>query len=87
MVMCAFLGITNEILQSPAPYTRILGFNDMGKIILKGAKENAALLHTGEKADDQYWHFEQKWNDLYGLFAAAPTSAGAEPNRRVYIHK
>jgi len=88
MVMCAYLGITKEMLESPAPYTRVLGFNDTGKTILKLAKETAVLYHTGEKADDPYWHLEQKWEDLYGLFAdAAPRSAGNEPNRRVYIHK
>lgn len=88
MVMCASLGITKGMLDSPAPYTRVLGFNDVGKAILKNAKENANLLHTGQRSDDPYWYWEQKWDDLYGLFRVGiPAAPGKEPNRRVYIHE
>ncbi len=86
MVMCAYLGITKELLEASAPYTRVLAFNDTGKAILKSAKEHINLLHTGQRSEDPYWHWEQKWDDLYGLFSVgAPDSSGKEQNRRVYI--
>jgi len=87
MVMCAFLGITKEMLETPSPYTRVLGFNDTGREILKKARLNGAFPHVGEAVDDPYWDLEQRCDDLYGLFAVSPTPAGGESKRRVYIHK
>jgi len=87
MAMCAFLGITKEMLESPAPYTRVLGFNDTGREILKKARQTGTFLHTGEAVSDPYWDLEQRCNDLYGLFAATPSPAGQESKRRVYITK
>jgi len=87
MVMCAFLGITKEMLETPSPYTRVLGFNDTGREILKKARLNGAFPHVGEAVDAPYWDLEQRCDDLYGLFAVSPTPAGGESKRRVYIHK
>ena len=87
MVMCAFLGITGEMLESPTPYTRVLGFNDTGREILKKARLTGAFPHVGEAVDDPYWALEQRWDDLYGLFAQTPSPAGGESKRRVYIAK
>ena len=85
--MCAFLGISRELLESPASYVRVLGFNDTGREVLKKARQSGTFLHTGEAASDPYWLMEQRWDDLYGLFAASPAPAGGESKRRVYIHK
>ena len=87
MVMCAFLGITEQMLNSPAPYTRVLGFNDTGREILKKARQASDFPHVGEAADNPYWALEQRCNDLYGLFAQSPAPAGGESKRRVYIAK
>lgn len=84
MVMCAFLGITEKIMASPAPYVRVLAFNDQGRKILRQNKENFPVLNAGESADHPYWELEKRCGDLYGLFAAdSPEPPGIEKNRRV----
>ena len=88
MIMCAFLGITEEILTSPVPYTRVLAFNDTGRAVLKEAKKTACFLNAGESADDPYWELEKRCSDLYGLFCVDGISPPhAEESRRVYYHK
>ena len=86
MVMCAFLGITKEMLNAPAPYTRVLAFNDTGREILKKARKTDLFPHVGEAADDPYWHLEQRCDDLYGLFSTdgIPTAGGESKRRGVY---
>ena len=88
MILCAFLGITADDMASPASYTRVLGFTDAGRTLLKKAREAGLFPHTGESVDDSYQQLEQRCDDLYGLFAVAETeSAGITSKRRVYIHK
>ena len=43
MLCCAFLGITAEDEKIPAPYIRILAFNDCGREILRRARKQASL--------------------------------------------
>ncbi len=83
MVMCAFLGITEETLRSPVPYVRVLALSNRGREILKKARETGTFLNAGEKADDPYQLLENRWGDLYGLFSATPEPAGAEQSRRI----
>ena len=84
MLLCAFLGITREILEAPAPYTRVLAFNDTGRMILKTAKARTPLLNAGEPSPLPYWQLEQRWGALYGLFSTGtPEAPGAERQRRV----
>ena len=88
MVMCAFLGITKEMLSSPVPYARVLAFNDTGREVLKKARKTGAFPHVGEAMDDPYWQLEQRCNDLYGLFCEnGPAPAGNEAKRRIFIQK
>ena len=88
MVMCAFLGITEAMLEAEAPYTRVLAFNDTGRGILNLAKKEHLFLNAGESADHPYWELEKRCGDLYGLFATDFIEApGAEENRRVYYHR
>ncbi len=88
MVMCAFLGITKEMLVAPAPYARVLALNDTGREVLKKARKAGSFPHVGEPVDDPYWLLEQRCNDLYGLFREDfPTLAGNESKRRVFVHK
>lgn len=87
MVMCAFLGITQEMLSTPAPYIRVLAFNDTGRTILKQARQSGTFLNAGERSDHPYWEFEQKAGSLYGLFAEnTPDAPDIEAQRRVYYH-
>ena len=84
MVMCAFLGITREILESPAPYARVLGFNGTGRGVLKEARETGHFPHIGENTDDAFQLLEQRCDDLYGLFRE-DTPDGPTQKRRVFI--
>ena len=88
MVMCAFLGITQAQLDTPAPYTRVLAFNDAGRAVLKRARLSGSFPHVGEAQEDPYWLLEQRCSDLYGLFrAGSPAPAGLESKRRVFVQK
>ena len=81
MVMCAFLGLTEQDLSSPAPYVRVLAFNDKGREILKHARQVGNFPNAGEKIDHPYQAIEDRCNSLYGLFA--PTPESPEDNTRV----
>ena len=88
MVMCAFLGITQEILEQEAPYARVLAFNPRGRNVLKSAKKNTLLLNAGEPSDHPYWLLEKRCGDLYGLFCVNDIEApGAEERRRIFYHR
>lgn len=88
MVMCAFLGISDGMLNAPIPYIRVLGFSERGVTILKKARESGSFPHTGEKIADTYQTLEQRCDDLYGLFAVDhPSPAGLMEGRRIYFKK
>ena len=88
MVMCAFLGITEEMLKEEAPYTRVLAFNDRGREILSAAKKTGSYLNAGESSQESYWELEQRCGSLYGLFAAdTPGSPMVESQTRIYYQK
>ena len=84
MVMCAFLGISKEILEAPVPYVRVLAFNDKGREILKKARQSGAFPNVGERQNHPYQLLEDRCGNLYGLFAQQPENPGAEDIRRVY---
>ena len=86
MVMCAFLGITEESLYAQAPYVRVLAFNDKGRHILKEARKHGEFINIGEVVDHPYQQLEDRWGDLYGLFAESPETPGIEQKYRVYYH-
>ena len=86
MMMCAFLGITAEDIAAPAPYIRVLGFNDRGRQILRKARNTGLFPHTGERVDHPYQALEDRCGDLYGLFAVGTLEApGVESRQRVFI--
>jgi len=88
MLMCAFLGITQEMLERTAPYTRVLAMNDRGREILKKARTSGEFPHVGEKMEDPYWDLEQRCSDLYGLFCDdGPEKPGLESKRRILYIK
>lgn len=84
MILCAFLGLTDVQLQAPAPYARVLGFNDTGRRILKQARQFGSYPNIGEKTGHPYEALENRADDLYGLFATSPEPAGIAGQRRVY---
>lgn len=88
MVLCAFLGIPADTLSTPAPYIRVLAFNDRGRGILKTARKNGAFLNAGEASPHPYWELEKRAGDLYGLFCLdGPEPPGAEEARRICYQK
>lgn len=88
MVMCAVLGITEQMLHAPVPYTRVLGFTDRGRDLLSAHKKSGAYLNAGERSDDPYWILEKRCGDLYGLFCIeGPEAPGAEEARRILYRR
>ena len=85
MVMCAFLGITKDMLEEKAPYVRCLALNDRGRTVLKQLKQHIPCINPGEAVEHPYWHLEKRCGDLYGLFCVEGIEPpGIEENRRVY---
>ena len=87
MVMCAFLGISQEILEAEVPYTRVLAFTDRGRHILKDAKKTGTYLNAGESFDHPHWEKEKHWGDLYSLFRIDGIDPpGSEEKRRIFYY-
>ena len=88
MVMCAFLGLTEQDLSSPAPYVRVLALNDRGRNVLKEARKTGTFLNAGEASPTPYAERERIIGDLYGLFCVeGPEAPGTEISRRIYYQK
>ena len=88
MVMCAFLGITKDDLETEIPYTRVLAFSDRGRSLLRQAKKELSFVNTGERTDHSHWQLEQRCGSLYGLFCIpAPEKPGAEAEQRICYTK
>ena len=84
MIMCAFLGITQNNMEAEVPYYRILAFSDRGRALLKSGKKLSCFRNSGQKVDHPYWSLEKKAGDLYGLFSVKGIEpSGTEENRRV----
>ena len=84
MILCAFLGISREMLEAPAPYTRVLAFNDIGREVLKKARQTGIFPHTGEALADPYQTLECRADDLYALCAPTPELPGQTNKRRIF---
>ena len=74
MIMCAYLGLTAEMLRSPAPYTRVLALNDTGRDILLKARESGRFPNIGETIDNPYQIIENRCDDLFELFSETPSA-------------
>jgi len=84
MILCAFLGITEEMRTSPVPYVRVLAFNDRGREILRSAREALDIANAGEPREGDYAALETRCGRLYGLFAEdTPALPNLEETRRV----
>ena len=69
MLLCAFLGLTEQQLTEPAPYVCVLAFDADGRAILRAAQGGLPLLHAGERAQDcAFAETERRCRALYGLF-------------------
>ncbi|MCR4925180.1 MAG: nucleotidyltransferase [Clostridiales bacterium] len=75
ILLCAYLGITDEYIKTQPPYIRVLGFNEKGTQILKKMRETATLpvvmnasdiFRLGEK-ENRLFELESRCTDLYNL--------------------
>lgn len=88
MVMCAYLGLTQEDLATPAPYTRVLALNQNGREILKTARKSGLFPNAGERMEHSWQITENRSGDLYGLFAVGhPEPPQLEESRRIFYLK
>ena len=88
MILCAYLGITETMLQQQVPYVRVLACSERGQKVLRLARQRGCYPHAGEKQEHPYWMLEQRWSDLYGLFREdAPAPAGLAAQQRMVIEK
>lgn len=83
MLMCAFLGITEEMLRTPAPYTRVLAFNDRGRALLRTARQSGEFVNAGTPTDHAFETLEHRCGALYSLFAPTPETPDTEAKRRI----
>ncbi len=85
MVMCAFLGITETMLNQSPPYVRVLALNDRGREILKKARLSGHFPNIGEYQDNPWQLLEDRCGSLYGLFAETiPEAPNSESKRRIF---
>ena len=73
MLLCAYLGISEKMLQENAPYIRVLAMNETGREILHDARRcsDLPLIHAGEAATEPvFGELERRASDLYGLFCS-----------------
>ncbi len=89
IVMCAYLGITQDDLCRPVSYVRALAFSETGSRLLKKAKKigNLPIINAGQKPNDRlYYAIESRAARLYGLFAEddAAVNVSLEENIRIY---
>ena len=87
MVMCAFLGMTQDDMDTPAPYSRVLALNDKGRDILKTARETGTFPNAGQQMDCSYQELEARAGMVYGLFAAEGSAPFREEDRRIFYKK
>ena len=85
MILCAFLGLSAADLATPAPYARVLAFNDRGREILKNARQTFDLPNIGEKQGHMYQLIEGRCDALYGLFAADQIESPTPKHRVRYV--
>ena len=87
MILCAYLGITAEMMNMDIPYVRVLGFSNRGREILNSVKKSGFFVNAGQPVIHPLWELEQKWDDLYGLFQEGTPGrpGGAKNNRVIYL--
>ncbi len=87
MILCAFLGLSREDLMTEPPYTRVLGFTNRGRAVLKEARKTGSFPNAGQIIPGVYWERERRTGDLYGIFCTAEPEAPGKENTRRIIYK
>lgn len=87
MILCAYLGLTDEMRTAPVPYCRVLGFNDNGRQILSKAKDSGFFVNIGERTKHEYEKLEYRAGSLYALMAESVDHPQIAENYRVIYKK
>lgn len=91
MLLCAYLGITDALLNAGAPYVRVLAADEVGQGILRRAKKQGTvvLINRGQRAPDTaYSALERRAADLYSLFITAKAPpVGRSRTERIVLTK
>ena len=92
LLLCAFLGITQEDLKRPVSHVRALAFDETGRGILRRMRETGELpiVNAGEKPKDgALYDLELRAGRLYPLFCRDDTipDGNAEENLRIFLKK
>ena len=74
MLLCLFLGLSQQNLQMKAPYLRVLAFNERGRELLHTAGKHSEIpLVSGaiprDPVSQAYFSLESRAADLYDLFS------------------
>lgn len=90
LLLCAYLGITQEALDAPISYARVLALSPTGRSLLRQARDRTGfpLINPGQAPDDPaLYALETRAADLYTLFAApgCPTPCQTEQNGRIIL--
>lgn len=89
LLMCAYLGLSEQDLQHPISYTRVLAASSSGRTALRKIKNAGTLplINPGERpADLAYYRLETRAADLFTLFSASDISPCAtEQNARITL--
>ena len=95
ILLFSYLDITKELLETPVPYVRVLGFNEKGASLLKQCKEKSTLPIVTRPADvknlsenaKRIYELECKARDLYSLCLKNPDVCGKEMTEKIIIVK
>ncbi len=69
MVMCAFLGLTQDTMAKKAPYIRVLACGEKGRQVLRQTGEPEYFVNLGKTMKGEWAQREICHERLYGLFA------------------
>jgi hypothetical protein len=89
LLLCAFLGISTEDLERPAPYVRVLAVDETGRAVMRRMRKTSQipLLNAGEKPLEAYYgELERRAEDLFGLFCTNSIPRAGEMERaRIFL--
>ena len=93
ILLFAYLGVTKELLKTPVPYIRVLGFNEKGAKLLKECKEKTKLpivtrpkdLKNLDENGKNIFNLECKARDLYSLCLQSPDICGKEMTEKIIV--
>lgn len=89
LLLCAYLGITQEHLAYPIPHVRLLALSEHGRTLVRQAKKDdqIVLVNPGQEPTDRdYYTLETRASDLFTLFSAphCPAPCRLEQDARLF---